>query len=81
MKAIIRRLRRLEDRLGPAIETEFARQLRERIEEGRRRVAEARERGELGPPESGPLFEARRQRLLEATASANRARLGRDSVR
>jgi hypothetical protein len=48
-------------------------------EAGRRRVAEARERGELGPPPSGPLFEARRQRLIEATANANRRK--RNSVR
>jgi hypothetical protein len=53
MKTIVRRLRKLEDRFGLAPETEFDRQLRERIEAGRRRVAEARERGEL----SGPIYE------------------------
>ena len=42
MKAIIRRLRRLENRFGPPVETRFTRQLRQRIEEGRRRVAEAK---------------------------------------
>jgi hypothetical protein len=68
MKAVIRRLRRLEGRLGPAIQTEFDRQLRERIEAGRRRVAEARERGKLGPPESGPFFEARCKRFLQTMA-------------
>jgi hypothetical protein len=41
MKTIIRRLRRLEDRLGPPVETEFSRCLRERIEAGRRRLAES----------------------------------------
>ena len=40
VKAIARRLRRLEDRLGPAIETDFDRQLRARIEAGRQRVAQ-----------------------------------------
>jgi hypothetical protein len=46
MKAIIRRLSRLEQRFGPPVETEFSRRLHERIAEGRRRLAEARERGE-----------------------------------
>jgi hypothetical protein len=49
VRTVVRRLRRLEDRFGPAMETEFSRRLRERIEAGRRRVAEARERGELEP--------------------------------
>jgi hypothetical protein len=53
MKTIIRRLRRLEDRFGLAPETEFDRQLRAQIEAGRRRVAEARERGELSEPING----------------------------
>jgi len=46
MQAIIRRLRKLEERFGPAVETECTRRLRERIEAGRRRLAQARERGE-----------------------------------
>jgi len=46
MQTIIRRLRKLENRFGPHVETRCSRQLRQRIEEGRRRVAEARERGE-----------------------------------
>jgi len=50
MKTINRRLRRLEGEFGPEIETEAVRRLRERLEAGRRRVAEARERGECGPP-------------------------------
>ena len=40
MRALHRRLLRLEDRFGPAIETEASRELRRRIEAGRRRVAE-----------------------------------------
>ena len=48
----------------------------EAIEAGRRRVAEARERGELGPPPTGPHFGARRQRLIEATLAATWARSG-----
>jgi len=50
MRTLSRRLRKLEDRFGLAPETEFDRQLRLRIEAGRRRVAEARERGELSSP-------------------------------
>jgi len=41
MKTIIRRLRRLEDRFGPAVETESDRHLLGRIEAARRRLAEA----------------------------------------
>jgi hypothetical protein len=41
VKTIIRRLRRLEDRFCPPVETEFSRHLRERIEAGRRRLAES----------------------------------------
>jgi len=50
MKSIIRRLGKLEGRLGLAPETEFDRQLRARIEAGRRRLAEAKERGEWSGP-------------------------------
>ena len=46
MRAVIRRLRRLEDRFGPPIETEFSRRLGERLEGGRRRLAQLR--GEAG---------------------------------
>jgi hypothetical protein len=46
MKAIMRRLRRLEDRFGPPVETGFSPRLLKRVEEGRRRLAEAKERGE-----------------------------------
>jgi len=43
MKPITRRLRKLETRFGPPVETKFDRQLRARIEAGRRRVAPWRE--------------------------------------
>jgi hypothetical protein len=66
MKTIARRLHRLEERLGLQPETEFDRRLRARIEAAQRRLAEARERGDLQPPETGPLVEGRRQRLMEA---------------
>jgi hypothetical protein len=42
MKAISRRLCRLEDRYLPPVETEYSRELQRRIEAGRRRVAEMR---------------------------------------
>ena len=42
MKAISRRLRRLEDRWTPAAETDADQRLRQRLEAGRRRLAEAR---------------------------------------
>jgi hypothetical protein len=47
MKSLERRIQRLETRLLPAPETEFDRVLRARMEEGLRRVAEAR--GETVP--------------------------------
>lgn len=46
MKTIIRRLHRLENRFCPPVETESTRRLRRRLEAARRRLAEARERGE-----------------------------------
>jgi len=78
MKTISRRLRRLEERLAPARETEFERHLRERIELAYR-VAEARERSEGRPrPDDYPHAEFWHQQLLEATIEAERAvRLGR----
>jgi hypothetical protein len=44
MKQLMRRLRRLEAQFGSANETESCRRLRQRLEAGRRRVAEWRER-------------------------------------
>jgi hypothetical protein len=66
MKTITRRLHRLEERLGLQPETEFDRRLRTRIEAAQQRVAKARERGELQPPETGSLVEARRRRFRKA---------------
>ena len=66
MKTIARRLYRLEERFGLQPETEFDRRLRARIEVAQRRLAGARERGELQPPETGPHTEACRRRLMEA---------------
>jgi hypothetical protein len=54
MKAMDRRLRRLEDRYGPPVETEYSRELQRRIEAGRRRVAAAMgEAYEQPPPPTG----------------------------
>lgn len=79
MKTIVRRLRWLEEAIGPPVETEFSRCLREKIEAGRRRVAEAQERGLLPPtPNDDPQREFWRKRLVQATMEAEkRRRLGR----
>jgi hypothetical protein len=66
MKTITRRLHRLEERLGLQPETEFERRMRARIEAAHRRLAKARERGELEPPDAGTLVGACRRRLREA---------------
>lgn len=66
MKTITRRLHRLEERLGLQPETEFERRVRARTEAAQRRLAETRERGELGPPETVPHTEACRRRLTQA---------------
>jgi hypothetical protein len=52
MKAISKRLGRLEDRFGLGPETEYDRQVRERVETFLRRVAERRARGGLPPLEA-----------------------------
>jgi hypothetical protein len=57
MKGISRRIRRLEDRLGPPVETPFLRHLRERIEAGRRRVAQSREGVGQAPDAIGKEWE------------------------
>ena len=49
MKAVTWRIRRLEEKFGPPVETEFSRRLRERLDAAERRVAAAEERGELKP--------------------------------
>ena len=66
MKTITRRLGRLEESFGLQPETEFDRRLRAWIAAAQRRVAEARERGEIQPPQTGPLVAARRLCLMEA---------------
>jgi hypothetical protein len=70
MRSIDRRVRRLEDRFGSAVETEFSRRLRERLEAARRRLQEAEERGLYKPPERGPLFEFHQRRLRQALSGS-----------
>jgi hypothetical protein len=72
MKTIARRLHRLEERLGLQPETEFDRRLRARVEAAQRRFADARELGGLRPPETGPLVEACRRRLMRALGFSGR---------
>ena len=71
MKAIVRCLHRLEDQFGSPGETEYDVWLRQRLEAAHRRIAEARERGELPPAEEGrPLteFDQRRLEILKQAA-------------
>jgi hypothetical protein len=49
MIALERRLRRLAASLAPERETDYTRRLRARIEEARRRLADARARGDVPP--------------------------------
>jgi len=50
MKMIVKRLCKLEDRFGTAMETAAAgRRLMEQLEQGRRRLEEARKRGDWSP--------------------------------
>ena len=51
----MRRIHRLEDQFGPAKETEFSRELLERVLAARQRVAEARNRWGLETVELPPL--------------------------
>ncbi|HLM98523.1 MAG TPA: hypothetical protein VK335_04540 [Bryobacteraceae bacterium] len=76
MRTISRRLRKLEDRFGLAPETEFDRQLRAQIEAGRRRVAQARERGEL----SSPIYDDEDQEDLTGLSVAEILDRGRARV-
>ena len=92
MKSIDRRIRRLEEKygLGP-VETEFSRHLRERMEHGRRRLAEARERcewsGSVGNYEGESLADLSvaeilhhgRERVARAKAEIEKAQ--RDTAR
>jgi hypothetical protein len=66
MKTFERRLRRLEDRFGPEVETEHDRWLMARLDAAARRRKELEESGILQPVERGPEFEGRRQSLREA---------------
>ena len=52
MTKLMRRIQKLEERCLPRPETEFEQYLRERMEAGRRRVAQAR--GEAEPMEAAP---------------------------
>ena len=65
MRALHRRLGRLEERLGLGPETAEDIHLRARIENGMRRVEEARSRGELAPAAAydEPWLSARREAL------------------
>ena len=47
LKAVVKRFRRIEEKLGPALETEFSRRLWKRLEAVQRRAATAEENGEL----------------------------------
>src|SRR5882724_1594463 len=77
MKSLSRRILKLEERFGPAVETAFSRPLRERIEAGRRRLAEAKERGEW----SGPVHDDEREDLagLSVTEILRRGRRNRSN--
>jgi hypothetical protein len=66
MKVLERRLRKLEDRFGPAEETEHDRWLMARLDAAARRRKELQESGLLQPVERGPGFEEHRQMLMEA---------------
>jgi hypothetical protein len=76
MKTITRRLHRLEDRFGLQPETEFDRRLRARIDAARRRLAEARERGELGRPRLGRTSKPGAGDLWKRRDSSSRRRCG-----
>jgi hypothetical protein len=52
MTTILKRLSKLEDRMGPANQTVSHRQLLERLEAGRRRISQMRERHGLPPREA-----------------------------
>lgn len=66
MKTIERRLRKLEDRFGPEVETEHDRWLMARLDAAARRRKEAGESGLLQPVVRGPEFDGHVQSLREA---------------
>ena len=86
MKAIIRRLHRLEEkRFGTAADIEFARQLRQRIEQGRQRVAKDRGLSEWPAPAGDDKREnlaglSRTEILHRGRARVARAKAERDAV-
>lgn len=64
MKMIVKRLRKLEDRFGTAMETAAAgRRLMEQLEAGRRRLEEARKRGDWKRTQSPDAAEGEREDL------------------
>ena len=71
MKAIEKRLDRLADRFGSPGETAYDLWFRQRLESVKRRIAEARSRGELPPvdEERQPTeFDKRRLEILKQAA-------------
>ena len=79
MKAIVRRLLRLEDQFGSPGETEYDVWLRQRLEAAHRRIAEAGKRGELPPvEEERPLTEYDQRRLEILKQAAWHAKLRAD---
>jgi Mg-chelatase subunit ChlI len=75
MRPTARRLRRLEDRFGLKPETEASRELRRRIEAGRRRVAEAR-----GIPYVPPRYADFTQLTLEEALKRRRDRARQNTI-
>jgi hypothetical protein len=86
MKSIDRRIRRLEEeRFGTAADIEFARQLRQRIEQGRQRVAKDRGLsewpGSVGDDEGENLRGLSRTEILHrGRERVARAKAERDAV-
>jgi hypothetical protein len=79
MKALVRRLHRLEGQFGSPGETEHDLWLRKRLEAAKRRIAETRKRGELPPAEEErPLTEFEQRRLEILTRAAWHAKLRAD---
>jgi hypothetical protein len=70
MKAIARRLHRLEGQFGSPGETEYDLWLCQRLEAAKRRIAEARAVGELPPAEEERPLTAFEQRRLETLKQA-----------
>jgi hypothetical protein len=66
MKNVTRRIQLLEHRMLPPRVTEHQRYLVKRLEAAKRRIQQARERGESGPPSPPHLVEIWRRRLVEA---------------